>query len=109
MSKPKTRGNLPTTEEVIEGMGLKMLGADESPSGPVGLPAWVGEPEGVPMPAALTVELGARHQQRDAANAEVARIEAERSALFRGFLVGAGLSLTATYDLSTGRVTVPGA
>jgi hypothetical protein len=107
---PANPDNLPTVAEALAKNGLTVL-PEPATNGeyaePIGLPSWVAGPSSTPLPAALTVELSSLHEKRDEARQQGDRFDAERAALFRGFLIGSGLSMTAQYDLATGMVTIP--
>jgi hypothetical protein len=104
-TKPHDNPNdLPTIEDALAGIGLTLV-AEDVPA--PAMPSWVEGNESTPMPSALVEELAALHAEKRAAEAVLAEIEGRRANLFRGFLIGTGLSLTAQYDLSTGQVTVP--
>lgn len=104
--KPRTDApnGLPTLTEALASQGLVLVSEDVP--APM-MPAWVDGNTSTPMPSSLVEELAALHAEKRAAEATLNEIEGRRGNLFRGFLIGTGLSFSATYDLSTGQVTVP--
>lgn len=95
---------LDTLEDVLAAQGLTLISEDVEPPT---MPSWVGGKGATPMPSALVEELAGLHAQEHAAEQSAAEIKARRETLFRGFLIGAGMSLAAIYDLSTGHISVP--
>lgn len=100
-SDPKS---LESIEAVLIAQGLTLVSDDVEPPA---MPSWVEGNEQTPMPSALVEELAALHAEKRTAEATLAEIEGRRANLFRGFLIGIGMSLNAQYDLSTGRVSAP--